>query len=758
MCGIIGYTGEKQTLPVLLDGLKSLEYRGYDSAGVAFSAGGKIVVVKKKGRVSELEKQDALKKVFSRCGIGHTRWATHGEPSDENSHPHSGGFGRVTVVHNGIIENYSALKRELTDGGVIFASETDTEVVTHLVYKYYESGIKNIENIAECGDLRSVKNTENNNENEYIKNYNEKDVVSAEGNVKNIKNNIKNVENDTEYIKTDYQNGENHAENIEDNIKIFHSAVRRAVGRLKGTYAIAVLCADFPDVVVAAAHSSPLVVGASENGSYLASDAAALFKYTDFIYRLSDGETAILRPHSAEFFSDGGEPVEKSVERGDFGGFEAELNGAESFMLKEINEIPAALKRTLEYYEKNFFKEQADEILAVSEATSEPCENDILKKKTDLLNAEVNEKPDALTETSERRESSLSKTTDLLHAEIDEKDDALTETPECGKCNIFREKNDFFNAEKIFIVGCGTAYHAALLGRALIEKIARVPVETDIASEFRYRDPIIPKNSLCIFISQSGETADTLAAARLAKAAGAATACVTNVKNSAITAVCDATLPTLAGPEIAVASTKAYNCQLLAMYLSAFFIARKKGKISAEKFSEYLKTLKIVAEKAAAKYPEIPALAARYKDEKDIYFLGRGPDYFTALEAALKLKEISYIHAEAYASGELKHGALALVENETPVVAILTQGELLPKSVNSIEEVKARKGRVLGIGKAEYLASEVFDERVVLPDVPDLFLPLLSVVPTQLFAYYIARYRGCDADKPRNLAKSVTVE
>jgi glucosamine--fructose-6-phosphate aminotransferase (isomerizing) len=588
---------------VLIDGLKALEYRGYDSAGVAAAADGGLVVVKKKGRVAELEKAVAPRGFFSRCGIGHTRWATHGEPSDENSHPHCGGSGRITVVHNGIIENYLALKRELADGGVKFRSETDTEVIAHLVQKYYE------------GDI--------------------------------------------------------------------HKAVTAALGRLRGSYAVAALCADFSDTVIAASYHSPLIVGLSSDGTYLASDTSALCDRADVLYRMSDGETAILRPTGAEFYLDGKPVVKKAIERSwQYGG--AGLGGAESFMLKEINEIPRALKKTADYYDGGFFDSE-------------------------------------------------------------------------------RAAKTFAGVRKIFITGCGTAYHAGMTGRALIERIARIPAETDLASEFRYRKPLLRRDSLCLFISQSGETADTLAVARLSAGAGVRTACITNVPGSALAALCDFTIPTLAGAEIAVASTKAYNCQLLALYRLAFHLAYMRKRLSKSFYKENLSVLSRIPSAASAitenAYRDILPLAEKYKNGRDIYFLGRGLDYYTALEGSLKVKEISYIHCEAFAAGELKHGALALIERGTPVIALLTQGELKEKTLNSLAEAKARGAEIIGVGKTEYIADAgVFDGRLTLPDTPDLFAPLVSVIPAQLLAYYTARARGCDADKPRNLAKSVTVE
>ncbi|MDR1939238.1 MAG: glutamine--fructose-6-phosphate transaminase (isomerizing), partial [Clostridiales bacterium] len=544
MCGIIGYTGGGQAVPVLTRGLKALEYRGYDSAGVAVAADKKNLVVKKKGRVSELEKALAAAQPRATCGIGHTRWATHGEPSDQNAHPQSGPSGAIAVVHNGIIENYHELKRELADSGGVFYSETDTEAVAHLIEKYYE------------GDLRA--------------------------------------------------------------------AVFEAAKRLCGSYAIAVLCADFPDTIVAAACGSPLIVGTGDGETYLASDAPALPETARALYRMKDGEIAVLRPSIAEFFDRDGLPVTKTPLKSRPAYAEARLDGAESFMIKEIGEIPKALSKTAVYYRGGFFEE----------------------KET----AEV-----------------------------------------------------FSAAKKIFIVGCGTAYHAGLIGRALIEKIAKIPVETDLASEFRYREPLITQDSLCIFISQSGETADTLAAAALARQAGALTVCITNVAESALTAACRLTLPTLAGPEIAVASTKAYNCQLLILYRLAFCLGRLGGKLGDAEYSGYITALESAAAGIETSYPDIPAMAQGYKNNRDLYFLGRGLDYFTALEGSLKLKEISYTHCEAYASGELKHGALALIEDGTPVIATVTQAALLKKSLNSLEEVKARKAQIIGIGKAAYL-------------------------------------------------------
>jgi len=599
MCGIIGYTGQSDCLPVLTEGLKALEYRGYDSAGVACVSGGKLRVVKKKGRVSELEKILSLHHIETTCGIGHTRWATHGVPSDENSHPHTSVSGAIAVVHNGIIENYLPVKQELMNSGVIFRSQTDTEVIVHMANRYY------------TGDILE--------------------------------------------------------------------AVRHALKHLRGSYALAVLCADYPDKIVAACKESPLIVGRGRDGNYLASDIPALLKRCDELYRLKDYETAVISSQKIEFFDADGREILKEPLSVDWKYEEALLQGEESFMLKEIREIPAAIKKTCGYYRESGF---------------------------------------------------------------------------------FAEKKGFFaSSQKIFLVGCGTAYHACLTGRALIERLAAIPCETDTAGEFRYREPLISPESVCVFVSQSGETADTLAAARLASERGAKTVCVTNVAGSALTSVCRLTLPIFAAPEIAVASTKAYNCQLAALYILAFALAHMHERINSEEPAAYESILAGIPDRCAeAVKTEGASLAGKYSSERDIYFLGRGLDYFTAAEGALKLKEISYVHCEAYPSGELKHGTLALIDDGTVVIAALTQRNLYEKSLNALIEVKARNARIIGLGFEDLLKEDIFSERIIIPPVPDIFAPLISIIPMQLFAYYMARSRGHDADKPRNLAKSVTVE
>lgn len=607
MCGIVGYAGDRNVIPVLLGGLSKLEYRGYDSAGVAFLADGKLETEKSRGRLSVLSERISNIEACSTIGVGHTRWATHGEPSDINSHPHTNQSGNIAVVHNGIIENFLSLKKFLVETGVNFVSETDTEVVAHLINHYY------------VGDLVS--------------------------------------------------------------------AFSQAIKMLEGSFALAVLCADAPDTIVCVRKDAPLVLGFGENENLIASDIPAVLKYTNKVHFLNDLEVAVVSKTGVAIFDEYGRSVAISPVTIDWSVEQAEKQGWEHFMIKEIFEQPKALSDTL------------------------------LPRIKD--------------------------------GRIDLSDMGITEELISG-------------IEKITIVACGTASHAGYLGKYVIEKLARVSVEVDIASEFRYRNPILYPGQLFIVISQSGETADTIAAMREAQKAGIKVIAVTNVMGSTVAREADAVFYMRAGIEIAVASTKAYTCQLLSVYMIALEIARIKGKLTDEQYEYYLSQLKKLPELAKIMLEEksdVQRFASERFAERGAFYIGRGLDYALAMEASLKLKEVSYVHSEAYAAGELKHGTIALIENDTLVVALATQGELIEKSISNIKEVKARGAFVWAVVKAGATNfAETVDKITILPEVDDLFAPILTVIPMQMFAYYMALEKGCDVDKPRNLAKSVTVE
>ncbi|MDR1000492.1 MAG: glutamine--fructose-6-phosphate transaminase (isomerizing) [Clostridiales bacterium] len=635
MCGIVGYIGSSAAVPILVDGLKRLEYRGYDSAGVTIIENGALKTVKCKGRISVLEQKlaglELLGMIHSgivdadsgdtspvvSVGIGHTRWATHGEPSDKNSHPHTSASGRISVVHNGIIENYQEIRRYLKNKGYDFYTETDTEVIPNLIDYYYRG-------------------------------------------------------------------------NLEE-------AVTRAVSRMTGGYALGIIAMNEPDKIVAVRKDSPLIVGVANNGGFIASDVSALLPYTREVYYLDDNELAIMSREDGKvnisFATSDGEPIEKEINRVTWSVAAAEKGGFEHFMLKEIHEQPSAIKDTM----------------TGRVGAGEPVVIDGLN---------------------------------------------LSE-------------NDIKNIEKIFIVACGTAYHAGLVGKSVIEKMTGIPIETDIASEFRYRDPIIPKNTLMIVISQSGETLDTLVALREAKKKGAATLAIANVVGSTITRECDSVIYTWAGPEIAVASTKAYTTQLVALVTIGLYFAQARGTIPSEE-AEYIKSEMIKLPEKAQTLLEmkdtLQKFASRTYNHHDMFYLGRGLDYALAMEGALKLKEISYIHTESYAGGELKHGTIALIEDGSVVIAMATQEYLREKMISNIVEVTSRGANVLGFtmkgkdgvsdSRVPGVAREVFE----IPWTHSCLAPILAIIPLQLFAYYIAVLRGCDVDKPRNLAKSVTVE
>ena len=606
MCGIVGYVGKRNAQDVLLDGLEKLEYRGYDSAGVALALEGGIRVVKSKGRLAELRKRLAVEALArSGCGIGHTRWATHGEPSDVNSHPHS--TPRVSIVHNGIIENYGALKERLAARGYTFESETDTEVLVKLIDSCY------------------------------------------------------------------------HGEPLQ--------ALHEALGMVRGSYALAVLFKDFPDTIFAVKKESPLIVGWGEGENFVASDIPALLKYTRDYSVLEEGDLAVVTAQGIRFYNAFGEPVERQRLTADWDQEAAEKGGYPHFMLKEINEQPAAIT-----------------------ATVSPRVEDGMP---DLRIPEL---------TDERLRS----------------------------------------IGTVHLVACGTAMHAGMVGKAAIETLARVPAEVDIASEFRYRDPILNKDDLVIIISQSGETSDTLAALKLAKSRGVPVLAIVNVVGSSIARAADYILYTYAGPEIAVASTKAYVVQMCVLYLFALRLAYARGKL------EEAETKRLTAELLRAgeiikprldDCEQIKYLASRFVNTQSCFFIGRGFDYALSLEGSLKLKEISYVHSDAYAAGELKHGTISLITDGVPVIALATQKQVYEKTISNAKETKSRGARVILFTTKDAVVPEgVADYIIRLDEYEDLLMPLQLIVPLQLFAYYMAVLRGCDVDKPRNLAKSVTVE
>lgn len=605
MCGIVGYVGERDTTNVLLDGLSKLEYRGYDSAGIAVFENNNIKMIKSEGRLSQLEYLlDKEGKPKGKCGIGHTRWATHGEPSDRNAHPH--GTDKVAIVHNGIIENYTKLRASLETKGYVFESETDTEVAAKLFDAYY------------------------------------------------------------------------HGDPFE--------ALCRGLSKIKGSYAFGVLFRDFPDRIFAVRKDSPLIVGVGENENFIASDIPAILKYTKNYILLEENEIAVITEKAVDVFDLDGELIKKQVLTADWDVEAAEKGGFPHFMLKEIFDQPKALRDTI----------------------------------------------------SPRIVDGIPYF------------DSLT------------EGGSFKQFERIHIVACGTAMHAGVVGKYAIENLAKIPVDVDIASEFRYRDPILNQNDLVIIISQSGETADTLAALRLAKNRGAKTLAVVNVVGSSIAREADGVIYTWAGPEIAVASTKAYSVQVAVMYLLAVKIALCKENLDqtgAVSLCKEIMRLPEAVEEVMNQTEKCQHLASLYQNAHSLFFIGRGMDYAVSMEGSLKLKEISYIHSEAYAAGELKHGTISLIVEGTPVIAVATQSALYGKTVSNIREVKSRGAKVLMLCR-ESAASvrEYCDHAIKLPDFPDILMPSLAVVPLQLFAYSMAVLRGCDVDKPRNLAKSVTVE
>ncbi|MEG2686407.1 MAG: glutamine--fructose-6-phosphate transaminase (isomerizing) [Christensenellaceae bacterium] len=608
MCGIVGYIGEKNVIPVLMDGLAKLEYRGYDSAGVAYLEDGKMVVLKEKGKLAHLAELTKGKCIKNTVGIGHTRWATHGEPSYLNSHPHTNMYGDIAIVHNGIIENYLQIKEWLSNKGVVFSTQTDTEVIVHLINYFLENNLA--------------------------------------------------------------------------------AAVSKSIAMLKGSYALGVISTRFPDEMVAVRKDSPLVVGVGAGENLIASDIPALLEYTREVYFLEDKEIAVIKKDSIKLYDEYLKEIKREPYTVDWDISQAEKAGYPHFMIKEIEEQPHAL--------------------------------------SDTVNPRV-------------------RNGEISFDEINIDDDILK------------------NIKKISIIACGTAYHASYVGKYIIERLARVNVEVEIASEFRYKNPILDKDTFVIVLSQSGETADTIAALREAKSRGAYVMAITNVVGSTVAREADGVFYTRAGLEIAVASTKAYTTQLMSLYLFSIKLGFAKGLITKQEYHDYVTELQSIPQKAAQmldKKDVLQKFASEHFSEHSVFYIGRGLDYALAMEGSLKLKEISYIHSEAYAAGELKHGTIALIEKGTLVVALITQGELLEKCISNVKEVKARGALVLVVTQEKFKdkVADIADEIITIPNTIDFMSTITSIVPLQIFAYYMSVQKGCDVDKPRNLAKSVTVE
>ena len=612
MCGIVGFVGQEQAAPILLDGLSKLEYRGYDSAGIAVRNGSEAIqVVKAMGRLKNLsEKTEGGNAVKGCCGIGHTRWATHGEPSENNAHPHVAMGGAVVAVHNGIIENYQELKEKLGRRGYQFYSQTDTEIAVNLIDYYYKKT--------------------------------EKNPVEA---------------------------------------------LSRAMMRIRGSYALAVLFMDFPETIYAARKDSPMILGISGEDSYLASDVPAILKYTRQVYYIGNLEIAKLTGGRVEFFNLDQEPIEKELVEIQMDAEAAEKGGYEHFMMKEIHEQPKAVRDTL---------------------------HSVLKEESIDLSA------------------------------------------------VGLDEETLRDISQIYVVACGSAYHVGMVMQYVLEGLARIPVRVELASEFRYRNPILDPSGLVIIVSQSGETADSLAALREAKQRGLKTLGIVNVVGSSIAREADHVFYTLAGPEIAVATTKAYSTQLIAGYALALELGRVRNTITEQKYRELIRELESIPEKIEAILKDkerIQWFAAKHANAQDVFFIGRGIDYAIGLEGSLKLKEISYIHSEAYAAGELKHGTISLIEKGTLVVGILTQPELFEKTVSNMVEVKSRGGFLMALtSSGNYNIEDTANFTVYVPGTDPYFATSLAVIPLQLLAYYVSVAKGLDVDKPRNLAKSVTVE
>ena len=611
MCGIVGYVGKNQAPSILIDGLGKLEYRGYDSAGIAVFDGNEINIAKTKGRLSNLIKLLLENPLSGTIGIGHTRWATHGAPSDTNSHPHISEDHKIAVVHNGIIENYMDIKEELLKEGYHFLSETDTETIAHLIDYYYKESMD------------------------------------------------------------------------------FEDSVFKAVSRLEGSYALGIICKDSPDKLIAVRKGSPLVIGKGNGENFIASDIPALLNYTREVYFLEEEEIAVITDNDISIYDSNRNKIERDIYHVTWDIEAAEKSGYAHFMLKEIHEQPKIVRET------------------------------ILKR-------------------------------------LPETEDGIVLD------NIKLSKQELENIDRIYVVACGTAYYAGLIGKHLIEKICRIPVISEVASEFRYKDPILDDRTLVIVVSQSGETADTLEALRIAKRNGARVLAIVNAVGSSIAREADDVFYILAGPEIAVASTKAYSAQVAAMYILTCHIAIETGKMSMEEFKtvrEELYTIPSKIEVILQKEKIERKLAEKYKDVKNVFYIGRGLDYLVSQEGSLKLKEIAYLHSEAYAAGELQHGPIAMIDENSLVIAIAAQEDLIEKKISNIKEVKARGAKTVAIAmKGNTKIAEVADDVIYIPRTLGILAPVLANIPNQLFAYYMALNLGTDIDKPRNLAKSVTVE
>jgi glucosamine--fructose-6-phosphate aminotransferase (isomerizing) len=612
MCGIVGYTGHRQAYPVILKGLKRLEYRGYDSSGVALLKDGVLNVYKKKGKVAELEEEMIGKNIDANIGIGHTRWATHGEPSDRNAHPHSSKSGKISMIHNGIIENYALIKQELLNKGYSFTSDTDTEVLLNF--------IEDIKNNNECS---------------------------------------------------------------------LEEAIRIALKRITGAYCILVIEQDNPDTIIAARKGSPLVIGIGKGEHFLASDASPIIEYTKEVVYVNDYELAIVKPDELILKNLGNEKITPFITKLDMELAAIEKGGYDHFMLKEIFEQPSTIF-------------------------------------------------------------------DCLRGRLDSKESAIRMS------GVDLNIDQIMNANRIMIVACGTSWHAGLVAEYIIEELCRIPVEVEYASEFRYRNPIVHKGDLIIAISQSGETADTLVALEKAKEDGAFIFGVVNAVGSSIARISNAGAYTHAGPEIGVASTKAFTGQLAVLIMIALSIAKHKGTITDARFNELLVEMEQIPEKVDSilkNADQLKAIAEKYKDASDFLFLGRGYNFPIALEGALKLKEISYIHAEGYPAAEMKHGPIALVDENLPVVFIATKDQFHEKIVSNMQEIKARKGKIISIiTEGDKVSAELSNDSFAIPTADEIIAPLLTVIPLQLLSYYVGIAKGIDVDKPRNLAKSVTVE
>ena len=609
MCGIVGYNGKNKAVDILLDGLSKLEYRGYDSSGIAIRDK-EINIYKSKGKITNLKDKIKNKKLNGTCGIGHTRWATHGEPSENNAHPHTSNDGNVTLVHNGIVENYQELIKKLEKHGYNFYSDTDTEVLANIIDYYYKK--------YKMGPI---------------------------------------------------------------------DAINRTMVRVRGSYAIAVMFKEYKDEIWVARKDSPMIIGKAFDGIYLASDVPAILKYTNNIYYIDNLEAACLKKDRVIFYDLNGDIIEKELKKVDLDISSTFKDGYEHFMIKEIFEQPEVIKKTINSYIDN-----------------------------NIINFD--------------------------------------------KYNLTKEI--LKDIDKIYIVACGSAYHVGICSQYIIEDLANVPTRVDIASEFRYRNPILNKNELVIIISQSGETADSLAALREAKKKGIKTLAIVNVIGSSIAREADYVLYTLAGPEIAVATTKAFSTQLIVSYLFAIELANVKKKITKTKYNELLNEIKLLPEKI--KYVldyeinNIQKISSEFSSIHDAFYIGRGLDYAISLEGSLKLKEISYIHSEAYAAGELKHGTISLIENNTLVIGVVTQEDIYEKTISNLIEVKSRGGYILTISPNRIDVSKVANYKINIPETNKYFYPSITVIPLQLLGYYIALSKGVDVDKPRNLAKSVTVE